>query len=124
MTRARQILDVLLGIAGIYIFLFGLLGFLAQMFFGTFSFSETAVSVSGFLAVLFAAACRGAPRCRAVAAAVTFVALCCVGFDALQYYRLYDSPGNDYAWGARVPFILCLVLVGLAGSFASSESQA
>jgi uncharacterized membrane protein len=117
-------MDVLLGLAGTYVVLFGLLGFFGQLFFGRFSLSDTAVSISGFLAVLFAAACRGMPRCRKVVAGVTLVALGCVAISAMEYYKLYDIPGNDFAWEFRVPFILCLMLVGVAGSVVPSGSQA
>ena len=117
-------MDVLLGLAGTYIVLFGLLGFFGQLFFGKFSLSDTAVSIAGFLAVLFAVACRGTPRCRTVVVVVTLVALGCVAISALEYYRLYDIPGNDFAWEFRVPFIFCLVLVGFAGSVVPSGSQA
>jgi len=122
--RARLLLDILLGLAGLYVVVFGALGFIGQLFFGKFSPSETAVSISGFIAVLFAAACRGIARCRAMVVIATLVALGCVAIDAIQYYRLHNFSGSSYAWDIRIPFILCLVVIGSAGFFVPSESRA
>jgi hypothetical protein len=124
MTRSRLALDVLLGLAGLYVVLVGLLGFFGQAFFGRFSLVETAVSISGFLAVLFAAACRGVPKCRAVVVLISAVSLTCVALDVIEHYRYYDIPGSSYAWDMQIPYVVCIVLVACAGVFAPSEPRA
>jgi len=113
-----------LSLAGLYVVLISVLGFLGQIFFGMFSLVATAASISAMLAVLFAAVCRGIPKCRFAVAGMTLVALSCAALDAIQYYRLYDSPGNYYPWDLQLPFIICLIVVGFAGALVSSESQA
>jgi len=111
-------MDVLLFIAGAYVVWIALVGYaFGQLIYGNFSLIDTATCISALLTVLFAVACRGTPDCRKAVAILCAISLGCVAIGAEEYYRLYDSPGNSYAWDMRVPFILCLIIVGTAGIF-------
>jgi hypothetical protein len=117
-------MDVLLFIAGAYVVWMALVGYaFGQLIYGNFSLVDTATCISALLTVLSAVACRGTPHCRKVVAILCAISLGCVALGAEEYYRLYDSPGNDYAWDIRVPFILCLIVVGAAGVFIQSDHR-
>ena len=113
MSVVRNFTAAVVVLASIYVVLFVLIGYgFGQLFFGTFSPVATFGGLCALGAVFGAAACAGWHRCQLVLALLSFIAIACVGLEALDYYMHHDIPGNYFGWGMRVPFILCLAVIG------------
>lgn len=112
MVLLRKLTAVVLGFASIFVTLYAFIAFIGQVFFGIFSPVATVGSLSALGAVFGAAACAGRRWCGVLIALLCLAAIASVFLEALDYYRHHDIPGNYFGWGLRVPFVLCLALIG------------
>jgi hypothetical protein len=117
MGIVRNISAVMLVLASLFVILYVFLSFFGQVFFGTFSLIVTFGSLSALAAVFGVAACAGWRWCGVAIAMLCLIAIACVGMEAFDYYQNHDIPGNYFGWGLRVPFLLCLAVIGTAHLF-------
>jgi hypothetical protein len=111
-TIRRAIAVGTMMLASLYVVFFSVIGYgFGQLFFGTFSWIATVCALSALGAVFGAAVCAGRSWCQGALAGLALTAIACVGLEAVEYYREFDSPGNYFAWEMRVPFVLCLVFI-------------
>jgi hypothetical protein len=116
-ARAIAVATVLL--ASLYIVFFVVVGYgLGQLFFGAFSPVATVGGLSALGSVFGAAACAGQRWCRVALALLSLIAIACVGLEALVYYKYHNIPGNYFGWPMRVPFVVCLAIIGAANLIA------
>jgi hypothetical protein len=105
-------------VACLYIVFESLVGYvLGQLFFSDFSWTATLCAASSLGAVGGSALCAGWRHCRILIAALCVFSIVCVGIEAAYYYRYLDIPGNDFSWGSRVLFVLCLLALAAASLF-------
>lgn len=108
MDTAARVFVVLVGIIG---YLFG------QLFFGSFSLVATLTGLSGiFAATLWQ---RGWRLHRNIALGVAVLSMIALGgflFETYKYYRYLDSPGNDFAWELRAPYLAAVLWLAIDSS--------
>jgi rifampin ADP-ribosylating transferase len=106
-------MNLLLGVARGWALFVGASGFLfGQLFFGQFSIAATIAGVGGVLA-----GALGGTRQGRRLTLEWFVFSCCVAgvvgvaFDAYDYYKHLNIPGNYYAWFMIGPFVVSLAVI-------------
>ncbi len=102
--------------ASLYVVVIALVGYgLGQLFFARFSLVDTICGTSAVLAVFASGKCGGQNPCRYAVGAICAISLVCILLGAIEYYRYYDIPGNNYAWPMRAPFALAVAFLGTRG---------
>lgn len=114
----EPLIPVALIIARAYILFVALAGeIFGQMFFGHFSLISTIIGISAIFAGVF-----GGLRSRNNYSIGLFVMSCCIAAlggtlaKVIHYYAEYNTPGNDFAWEFRAPFILSLIFIAFFAS--------
>lgn len=103
-----------ISVCRVYVIFLAFSGFLfGQLFSGNFDWAATFAGVFGLLSgSLGASKSSLSSRSYAIVAIVfCLLGIIGVGFDALDYYRNYNSPGGYYAWHLIGPYIACLAAI-------------
>jgi hypothetical protein len=105
---------IALFLARLYVLSLALAGYLGgQLFFGEFSLLDSICGITATLTALASFVCSSRKSCQVTSISSAAIAGVCVMLGAVAYYLHSNVRGNDYAWELRLPFLICLPLIGM-----------